>query len=324
MSRGNWDLVPLVEFDRPIVCEFEGQSVPALRDRNSGYVQLAPPPPERLTWYYENVYGKDNEAYYGIDYAYGGSGRYIANRVEEITNALGLVGPLKMFELGCAYGGAVAELNARGHRVNGSDINSSAVQAGREQKNNLDIFSAANLDALARAPQGLNVVYASHVLEHDANLVDTIRAALASLGETGLLIAFVPNSMYIRSLLEGVSGHPWFAYPDHLHMLSPGSIATLCDAVGAEPIEVSTGTSFEADGEYLSKHFSSRVEEQRTKAIWQMLLANAGVGMELTFVLGRAGSTFSEQVKHRIEATKQKIETSRIFEVRMRELLSAA
>jgi len=277
---------------------------------------------DRLTWYYENVYGKNNVAYYGVDHAYGGSGRYIANRVEEIANVLGLTRPLRMFELGCSYGGAVAELNARGHRVTGSDINSSAVQAGREQKNNLDIFSAANLDALARAPHGLDVVYASHVLEHDPNIIDVIRAALASLGETGLLIAFVPNSMYVRGLLEGVGGHPWFAYPDHLHMLSPGSIAALCDAVEAEPLEVSTATSFEADREYLTKHFSSRVEDQKTQGVWKMLFANAGVGMELTFVLGRAGSALSKQLDHRIEEAKKKIEASRLFEVRMRDFLS--
>lgn len=310
----------LVEDGQIVRVTFRGKVISAQRDKDSGYVHFEPPPIRELTDYYQNEYGIDNPDYYSVDGAYAGPAKYVANIVEEICGRLKIEGLLRIHEIGCSFGGVVDELNRRGHVTTGSDINSVAIEKGRQVKGNSAIFVSHNKDAILGLNKKVDVICASHVLEHDPDCIDVIRACSHKLSERGFLLVMVPNSMHVRAILEGFLAHPWVAYPDHLHMFSIGSLARLCDITGFEPLLVSTHTSFEVDDRNLRRHLSKLADNERMRELWQALFAECGLGMELRFVLAPAHGKLAREHTHKITLARSKIYAFRAIEQNIRTL----
>lgn len=308
----------LVEDGQIVTKIFKGKVVRAQRDKNSGYVHFDPPALSVLAEYYLSEYGAANPDYYSVDVAYGGPANYVANIVENICSRLKLEGSLRIHEIGCSFGGVVAELTRRGHVVTGSDINSVAIEQGRRIKGNSTISACANKNAVTGLTEKVDVIYASHVLEHDPDCIGVIEASSHKLSERGFLLVMVPNAMYVRGILDGFVAHPWVAYPDHLHMFSTGSLGRLCDITGFEPLFISTHTSFEVDEEYLRRHFSKLAENKRVRGLWQILFAELGLGMELRFVLVPKQGQLARECIHEIALAQSKINTFRIIEQNIR------
>jgi SAM-dependent methyltransferase len=315
---------PLVEFSHPVAVPFRDRTVPAMRDEATGYVAFQAPPLAELNDHYVNVYGKDNPGYYSVEQSYSDrSGPNVASAVEATCRSFGITGPLTGHELGCSFGAVVAELNARGHSITGSDVNSTAINEARAVMKNTAIFSAANTAALDRLVGPLDVIYASHVLEHDPNMLDVVRRCAPLLAGGGLFIAYVPNAMYVRALLDGFISHPWTAYPDHLHMMSAGFIGTLAEETGFVPMAVSSGTSFEVDADYLGRHFSELAQGAHVRKVWLRLFELFGLGMELTFVLAPKGSPLPARFPEAVADAAAAIRFLRQAELRLRDVMAS-
>lgn len=313
--------VPLVEFGSPVTMAFRGRQVPAFSDPASGYVFFDPPPEEELTEYYQVEYPRSQTGYYTVDTDYEPSKNdYHAGRILRAFQDLTGREPASSFELGCAYGGLVAEMASRGIDARGSDINADAVAQGTLAKGNHRIFHAANRDALDRVGASFDLIYSVHTLEHDPQMFDVIRACRDKLNEDGLLFVAVPNAMFANAVLKGFRENWWAHYPQHLHMLSPGFIPALCRATGFAPLFWDTQIVFEAQPDVLGLLNKDETTDAR-RDLWRMLLSQGGHGMELNFVLAPAGGAMARRLAGTVAMVEGALEHARRNEARLRHYL---
>jgi SAM-dependent methyltransferase len=204
---------PLVEFGFAVAMEFRNRRVQAYSDVSSGYVFFDPPPAEELNDYCQREYPRSQVGYYTIETDYdAGKNSYQAGRILEAYNSVMQRPPQTSFELGCAYGGLVAEMAGRGIASRGSDINEEAIRQGIELKGNRSIFHANNLDALARMESKVDLIYSLGSLEHDPNMFRVIEVCRERLTENGLLFIMIPNAMFASSVLNGFKHNWWVNY----------------------------------------------------------------------------------------------------------------
>ncbi len=132
--------------------------------------------------------------YYEIEKDY--SSKKVSYRSQlaiELAANIDLKSRIRVFlELGCAFGGTVAELRGRGHIAFGIDLNSDAIAKGRERGNEF-IFDCPPEQFLEVAKTPVDVVISYHMLEHVPDLVAYLRK-LAPLLDDGAIVMFrVPN-----------------------------------------------------------------------------------------------------------------------------------
>lgn len=305
------DKIPLREHGLQVELPYAGSFVSAHSDPNSGYVFFDSPSTEELARFYDNDYGQYAPDYYSIEANYSGEKVNVSRRF--ISDALGSAGVklgtgMRIHELGCAYGGVVDALNRHGFEATGSDLNRTAIEAGRKQRDNGAIEAGAHGDVLMRLEGKCDVILASHTLEHDPQLFDTLRKAARALKPGGVLFGSVPNVMYVQALLRGFAAHPWANYPEHLHMMSPGMMNQVCDDCGFEPLRVWTHGLQEQGMQGAERH-------PELKPVWEQLLCMSGFGMELFFVLTPAGR---QGVSDQVERVRMEIEAQRLREVEIR------
>lgn len=317
------DVVDLIERGQPVTFEFKGRTVFANADRNSGYVFFSPPAEKTLNDYYQNEYQKCSSEYYTIkaDYEPGKNG-YHASRILDAYSTITGKMPVNSFELGCAYGGLVAEMRGRGIDAHGSDINQGAIAAGRQERENLSIVSANNLDAYSHILNPVDLLCSLHVLEHDPNLMEVIRRASSVLSEEGLIFVSVPNAMFVSSVLTGFSNNPWASYPQHLHMLSPGFLPTLCEETGFVPLYWDTRLFFATDPLLISIFGKDKMSDDLINRL-EFILGQSGFGMELNFLLAPKGGQLALKHAERVSSCLTCLEVQRQGEVAIRRFLAS-
>jgi SAM-dependent methyltransferase len=317
---------PLVEFGSAVTMEFRSRCVQAYSDVSSGYVFFDPPPAEELNDYYQREYPQSQVGYYTIETDYdAGKNGYQAGRILEAYNSVMQRPPQTSFELGCAYGGLVAEMAGRGVASRGSDINEEAIRQGTELKGNRSIFHANNLDALARMESKVDLIYSLGSLEHDPNMFHVIEACREKLNENGLLFIMVPNAMFASSVLNGFKHNWWVNYPHHLHMPSPGFIPSLCRKLGFIPLFWDTRILFEFEAQTdVFDLFSDRRMTQTHRDLWSLLLLGAGFGMELNFALTPDAPSSAIRFAKTAQEINGTLEHARQQEIKIRRYLKNA
>jgi 2-polyprenyl-3-methyl-5-hydroxy-6-metoxy-1,4-benzoquinol methylase len=319
-SESNMQRTALREFGQEVTLRFKDREVPLLADPHSAYVYFDPPSDAELEHYYLTEYGKDNPGYYSLENFY--DPRVVEGHVGMIMDVLKRVGKepregLRVHEIGCAYGGVVAELSARGFAASGSDINAAAIEEGRRRKGNTAIFPASSAEALSTLGGQCDVIYASHTLEHEPRFLEVLKLCARALKPDGVLFGRVPNALYVRALLEGFALHPWADYPAHPHMLTPGSLIGFCDACGLEPLLV--WTQLVEDNKWMRRHFGETWDSLRVQRIWEAIFGVNGMGQELDFVLTPAGRC---EVAERVSAVRRELDAARTKEVAIRRLMA--
>lgn len=316
---------PLIEFGQPVEMPFRDTTVAAQRDTQSGYVFFPAPNAEELVEFYQAAYAeKQGSEYYQIETDYESQKNiYHANRMLMRLRSIYGREPKSAIELGCAYGGLTAEMRRWGIDVTGYDLGERSIEQGRKIKGNDRIFKASNLDALTLARDKVELIYTLHALEHDPSFVEVIGKCRDVLTDDGLVFVSVPNAMFANAVLGGFRKNWWVAYPDHLHMLSPGFLPTLCDATGFEPIYWDTSIFFDVDPTFV-EHFSLGSLAEPRKRIWEKLLGTAGHGMELNFVLAPSGGVVARRLAATIRQIRLSLEAMCRREVEIRDFMEAA
>ena len=315
---------PLVEFGEPVTMPFKGKDVQAYRDKNSGYIFFEPPTPEELNEFYQSAYaGKHTNTYYNCKSDYNpAKNAYHADRVLPRFDEVNGCPPKNALELGCAFGGLVAEMTRRGVDTLGFDIAADAIKQGRDAMQNDHIFHASNLDALDQIKQPFDLIYSLGSLEHDPAMVDVIAKCRTSLSDRGVIYVFVPNAMFINSIIGGFCNNFWATYPEHLHMPSPGFLLQLCDATGFEPLYWNTDIIFYEGQKIPGLYDGSTLPAMGSR--WQFALEMGSYGMALNFSLTPKGSTVAKAQATRIERTRLSLEANRIREIEIRNYLRTA
>jgi len=318
------DIEPLVEFGTPVQMAYQGREVLAQRDSNSGYVFFEAPDAEELNRYYQVEYPSIQRGYYTVETDYEpGKNRYHADRILEVFQATAGRMPVTSFELGCAYGGLVAEFVSRGVQASGADVNADAVAQGAGVMGNRNLIHAGNLDALRGLHDKVDLIYSLHVLEHDPDLVKVVDACKGHLNPGGLLFISVPNAMFIGSVMGGFTNNHWVNYPQHLHLLSPGFVPALCRTTGFLPMFWDTRILYEAQPG-LERHFSFATRDETRRNLFNMMLFDAGYGMELNFALTPDDGRLNNVLAAQAAAILGTLDAAARAEVKIRRTLSTA
>ncbi len=290
----------------------------ARRCRDCGYVFFVPPPAEALADYYENEYATIAASWYAVDddYATDKVTRG-AQRVIDIAGKFGFGSSAIYHEIGCAFGGAVDELNRRNYPTTGTDLNTAAVAAGTA-RGNMAISSedaAAFLRQTGRRP---NVVYGYHVLEHMPDPAQSLIELKDYLAPDAIVILFVPNAMALYPAVYGYQKYIWFNFPAHLHLWSPSSGLCLARRAGYELLDVACkawGLHPEATQRALSADDTPVAQRIRDHLIESGLAAE-----ELVLVLTPEGSDTARKHEVDIAVTRRLCEINRKFEMELRAL----
>ncbi len=319
---------PLVEFGSLVTMEFRGRSVPAYSDVASGYVFFEPPLLDELNDYYQREYPRmqAKTGYYTIeaDYAVQKNG-YYADRILSVYTTIMRRPPRSALELGCAYGGLVATMRQRGVAAQGADINATAIKQGRVARGNENLIHADNLAALAQMPGKVDLIYSIGSLEHDAHMLRVIAECRERLSSYGLLFLMIPNAMFAGSVFGGFKNNWWVNYPQHLHMLSPGFIPSMCQALGFLPLFWDTQTLFEgATHPSVLDLFNKRQMTPNRRELWSTLLLGAGLGMELNFAIAPDTPESAFRFYKVAQEVHGTLEHSRRQEVKIRQSLKTA
>jgi SAM-dependent methyltransferase len=238
------DLIPLFQVNKPVTRWWNGQEVQAYTCGNCGYSGFNSPSLEQLEDYYTNQYGVNAASWYNLsaDYSDSKVSCRSDNVVQLIEHYLTDISDPVTLEIGCAFGGTVQKLRCHGIRAYGADLNSDAISQANAYGNN-HVYSQTAQGLMGELDLKANVVYAYHSLEHMPDPAEFLKSIKPILAEDAVLEFRVPNGTYFKAWMQGFDGWDWFAYPDHLHMLSPFSAFSLASACGYDVLAITSGDS---------------------------------------------------------------------------------
>jgi 2-polyprenyl-3-methyl-5-hydroxy-6-metoxy-1,4-benzoquinol methylase len=138
-----------------------------------------------------------------------------------------------LLEIGCSYGGFLAEARWDGWTVSGIELSEDAACYAREQYK-LTVFPGDLGSNLSEIGDPYDAVVLFHVIEHVPDPVQFLLDCRKILKPGGLLVLKTPNA---SSLIARVSGSYWqWVYPPaHLFLYCPQTLASLLQKTGYKP-----------------------------------------------------------------------------------------
>lgn len=192
-----------------------------------GLVLLHPVPDEAtLRSYYNDDYEVDFDRYI----------KNIRRGSESVLDDLKKQFPRygRLLEVGCSYGGFLAEAKRDGWEVTGVELNETAARYARD-KLNLRVFTGSLQDQLQQLGEPYEAVALFHVIEHVPDPVQFLELCRKLSKPGGLLVLKTPN---VASLIARVTraSWQWVSPPAHLCLYSPKTLALLLERAGYQPI----------------------------------------------------------------------------------------
>ena len=192
-----------------------------------GLVLLHPVPDEELLrTYYNDAYQVDFDSYFK------GVRRRSKTILEELSKHFPNRG--RLLEVGCSYGGFLAEARRDGWDVTGIELSETAASYAREQLG-LRVLSGSVHDHLQKLAEPYQAVALFHVIEHVPNPVQLLEMCRRLIKPKGLLVLKTPNVASFIARLTGASWH-WVSPPAHLYLYSPNTLSLLLEKSGYQPL----------------------------------------------------------------------------------------
>jgi SAM-dependent methyltransferase len=140
----------------------------------------------------------------------------------------------RLLEVGCSYGGFLAEARRDGWEVAGVELSETAACYARD-KLNLRVFTGSLHDQLQQLEAPYEVVALFHVIEHVPDPVQLLEQCRKLIRPGGLLVLKTPN---VASLIARITKATWqwVSPPAHLYLYSPKTLALLLEKAGYQPI----------------------------------------------------------------------------------------
>lgn len=289
------NLVPLKQNEAAIGGHYHGDFVQAQRCRHCAYVTFPVPPEETLARYYQEEYPKGAASWYNLQTDYDVSKTSVrSRRVIDLAKQFGIEEGAVVHEFGCAFGGTVAALREAGYSATGTELNSSAVEQGRQHGNHY-IHSQDTVTFLRGQSNLPSVIYSYHALEHFTDPFSFLDELKDCVAPDGIIVLFVPNSAARFPLVYGHTRYEWFAYPDHLHLFSPGCAAALAERVNCSLLYVGTAEVG------LDRENTSRALDQDTESARLLKASDPSMlGEELVVVLAKRGNAVSRRFENNV------------------------
>jgi 2-polyprenyl-3-methyl-5-hydroxy-6-metoxy-1,4-benzoquinol methylase len=198
-----------------------------LRCPGCGLVLLHPIPDEAtLRVFYNDGYEVDFERY----------AKNIRQGAESILRDLKKQFPNRgrLLEVGCSYGGFLAEARRDGWEVAGVELSETAACYARD-KLNLRVFTGSLHDQLPQLGEPYEAVALFHVIEHVPDPVQLLEQCRKLIRPGGLLVLKTPNVASLIARLTKATWQ-WVSPPAHLYLYSPKTLALLLEKAGYQPI----------------------------------------------------------------------------------------
>ncbi len=199
------------------------------------------PPDDVLDAYY-------NDAYYAgeADFHYGDERKLepqirvrAAGRLVQLEERLARAGitTRRVVEIGSSFGLFLAEASRRGWDVQGCEISPDSREWARET-HGFTIHDCDLADA-GLAPESVDVVTGSEVIEHLADPLRTLRAAYDALAPGGIILFSTGNEQSIARIVRGAN---WGYYmPGHVVIWSPRTLGQAFLSAGFTDVDVVAG-----------------------------------------------------------------------------------
>ena len=186
------------------------------------------PSPDSVGHYYKaDTYISHNDTRAGmIDSVYRAVRSYTLSQKEKLIRSLnGGVGA--MLDFGCGTGAFLDQCQQRGWRVTGFEPDTDARQLATERTKATVL---KNVNDVPSRPE-LDVITLWHVLEHVAELKQTLQVLANALRQGGYLLIAVPNPASADAAKYGAN---WAAYdvPRHLYHFTPTVLTALIETFG--------------------------------------------------------------------------------------------
>ena len=137
----------------------------------------------------------------------------------------------RILDVGCANGAFVRALRLSGYvHAAGFDVSPNLIEEGR-QRWQLELHSG-DFDAFVRARhKAFDFVFATHVFEHLAHPVLTLRSVAELLTRDGHVAIAVPNLKSLQVMVSGTRA-PLIDPPHHVHYFTPESLRLMMEQAG--------------------------------------------------------------------------------------------
>jgi 2-polyprenyl-3-methyl-5-hydroxy-6-metoxy-1,4-benzoquinol methylase len=135
----------------------------------------------------------------------------------------------RLLEVGCSYGGFLAEARTRGWDVTGVELSETAVEHARSL--GLRVFSGSLPDQIPDLGEPYDVLVMFHVIEHIPDPLALLESCRKLIKPGGLLILKTPNVESSIAKITGSSWH-WISPPAHLYLYSPATLKKLLTKAG--------------------------------------------------------------------------------------------
>jgi len=140
----------------------------------------------------------------------------------------------RLLEVGCSYGGFLAEARRDGWDVTGIELSETAASYARDQLS-LRVLSGSVQDQLQKLGEPYQVVTLFHVIEHVPDPVQLLEMCRRLIKPKGMLVLKTPNVASFIARLTGASWH-WVSPPAHLYLYSPNTLSLLLEKSGYQPL----------------------------------------------------------------------------------------
>jgi 2-polyprenyl-3-methyl-5-hydroxy-6-metoxy-1,4-benzoquinol methylase len=293
--------------------DFEGRFCEARQCLGCGMVFFDPPSNDVLFRYYNAEYSVGGSSWYTVDADYArGKVEVRATRILDVAERFGF-GPEHIYhEIGCAFGGTVHELNQRGIRTTGTDLSEAAIRAGQAYGNDA-IGLGPDVDFLSSQQIRPHVVFGFHVFEHLPDPIEYLRALAACLARDAIVVLYVPNATTLLPLVDSYQQYPWFHYPAHLNLFSPGAAPCLAEMAGYALLHVETNTA-DMDPRRMAQVLGGGVDSNAMALIREHTLTRTFLHEELLMVLTPRDSPVAAKFADEITFATREAEANRRFE----------
>src|ERR1700676_1239771 len=143
----------------------------------------------------------------------------------------------RLLEVGCSYGGFLAEARSRVWDVTGVELSETAADHARSL--GLRIFSGSLADQIPYLGEPYDVLVMFHVIEHVSNPLALLELCRKLIKPRGLLVLKTPNVESFIAKITGSSWH-WISPPAHLYLYSPATLKKLLIKAGYRTITLNS------------------------------------------------------------------------------------
>ncbi|MEM1058180.1 MAG: class I SAM-dependent methyltransferase [Verrucomicrobiota bacterium] len=215
--------------------DFPASHVYYSRSEEFGFTSPLPSDGE-LSAYYSGQYRQNrNEA--PTEHYLRGMGGRARNQHDYVVGRSGDAVIADVLDVGCAAGSFLETFNRDGARVTGFEPDERMSQKAREVLGESGTVYTKMFEPEMIAPESMDLVSASHVLEHVPNPRQFLASLIRLLKPGGILFVEVPNSSHYTVRRQLVKRH---VGNGHLHFFSPRSLQALLETFELELLDVAT------------------------------------------------------------------------------------